>query len=71
MNKQKRNVTDYDVLTAMERYGGGFVSNLAKACFHAGYQNLTRIKLAFADLWLEYGKLAKHIEEEKNENPPL
>lgn len=67
----KPKITDYDVITAMERYGGGFASNLAKACMHADEQNLARIKLAFADLWQEYCELAEKIKESRDEKPPF
>lgn len=65
----KQQITDYDVITAMERYGGGFACNLAKACMHADSQNLARIKLTFADLWQQYGELAEKIKEKEDEKP--
>lgn len=67
----KPGITDYDVITAMERYGGSFASSLAVACFHADGQNLARIKLAFVDLWQEYYKLAERDRENKDEKPPF
>lgn len=67
----KPEITDYDVITAMERYGGSFASSLAVACFHADEQNLARIKLAFVNLWREYYKLAEKDRENKDENPPF
>ncbi len=73
-NDKESHITDYDVITAMERYGGGFASRLAVACTHAHMQNLARIKMAFADLWAEYYAMAvriKETEEGKNEAPPF
>lgn len=55
MDKQ---ITDYDVLAAMEKFGGGFASRLAVAGMHADAQNLARIKVAFADLWSSYRDMA-------------
>ena len=56
MGKQ---ITDYDVLETMYRYGGSFASHLATAGMHADAQNLARIKVAFADLWAIYRNLAE------------
>ena len=56
MDKQ---ITDYDVLAAMEKFGGSFASHLATAGMHANAQNLARIKVAFAGLWAIYRNLAE------------
>lgn len=52
-------VTDRDVLAAMEMKGGSFASHLAIACHYADEQNLARIKIAFADLWATYRRMAE------------
>lgn len=67
----KPEITDYDVITAMERYGGGFAGHLATACMYADEQNLARIKLAFTDLWQEYCELAEKIKEGRDEKSPF
>lgn len=51
-------VTDHEVLTAMERFGGSFASGLAKAWFCADAMNSARLRMAFPDLWEEYRKFA-------------
>jgi hypothetical protein len=51
-------VTDHEVLTAMERFGGSFASRLAKAWFCADAMNSARLRMAFPDLWEEYRKFA-------------
>lgn len=51
-------VTDHEVLTAMERFGGSFASGLAKAWFCADALNSARLHAAFPELWEEYRKFA-------------
>lgn len=47
-------VTDAEVIEAMRRYGGGFVSALAIASGNADHANLERIKSAWPEYWKEY-----------------
>lgn len=42
----------------MGKYGGSFAAALAKAALLADSDNLMRIKIAFADLWLKYEAVA-------------
>lgn len=51
-------VSDHEILTTMEQFGGSFASNLAKAWFNADAQNSARLRAAFPDLWEEYRKFA-------------
>ena len=44
-------VTDRDVIRAMELHGGAFASHLAIAATYADDVNLARIKQAFPELW--------------------
>jgi hypothetical protein len=61
-------VPDYRILEAMEMYGGGFASRLAKAALHADDKNLATLKQAFPALWRHYEIIAKRLEEEGREN---
>ena len=51
-------VTDYDVIVAMDKSGGGFAKALAGAARRADSHNLDRIKRAFPDYWEQYTLLA-------------
>lgn len=50
MTEQQR----YDMLRAMEVYGGGFASHLAKAWMVADSYNSNRLAAAFPDLIAKY-----------------
>lgn len=50
----EREERDYQIVDAMECYGGGFVKALAQAWRHGDPINRRRIKMAFADYWQEY-----------------
>ncbi len=52
-------VDDYDIVNAMRRYGGSFVSGLGKLWFSADADNKRRLKTAFPEYWEKYAKLAK------------
>lgn len=56
----------YYVYTAMQKYGGGFVSNLGQALMRADYNNTLRIKSAFPEYWSENLEIGKQIWEEEN-----
>lgn len=51
--------SDFAVTEAMLVYGGSFVRALGRAARCADPVNLTRIKVAFPDLWTEYADIAK------------
>lgn len=51
-------MNDYAVTEAMMIYGGSFVRALGQACRAADPENLARVKLAFADYWIEYTGIA-------------
>jgi hypothetical protein len=53
-------VTDLDVLDAMERYGGGFVSALAVAWRKADDDNRRRLRGAFPHYWEQYTAAAQN-----------
>lgn len=53
------NVDDFDVLRAMERYGGGFIRSFAALMRHADHHNFSRLKAAFPDYWEEYKTMAE------------
>ena len=57
---------DYDILAAMDLYGGGFVKSLAICARRADSNNLLKLKLAFSDYWTQYGNMAA-AEEEHND----
>lgn len=52
-------VTDWHIIEAMTRYGGGFIKHLALACKHADLTNLRRIKNAFPEEWTQYATFAE------------
>ena len=51
-------MTDYDIIKAMIRYGGSFVSGLGRAAQCADEENLQRIKETWPEYWEQYSKLA-------------
>lgn len=61
-------MTDFKILKAMRKYGGGFATQLAIAAYCADDENLARIKAAFPDLWEKYAKFAE-IDEQKTNQP--
>jgi len=48
--------TNWQIIAAMKKYGGGFAKALANAAACADETNLNRIKAAFPDFWLDYKK---------------
>lgn len=52
-------VADRNVVAAMIRFGGSFVSALGEACFHADAQNLAKIKATWPEYWAEYTEMAR------------
>jgi hypothetical protein len=60
--------TDYDIVNAMDRFGGSFVRNLAACCHTADPVNFLKLKAAFPDVWAEYAELVqmiRHRDEER------
>ena len=57
-------IQDYEVINAMQRYGGGFVSQLGHAAALADSDNLRRIKETWADYWAGYTQLVKEMRKE-------
>ena len=50
---------EFDVVTAMQDYGGSFVKALAE-CFHrADHINFEILKEAFPDYWEQYERVAE------------
>jgi len=52
-------VDDNEIVNAMWRYGGGFVSGLGKLWYSADADNKQRLKTAFPEYWAKYAALAK------------
>lgn len=50
---------DWQLIEAMEKYGGSFASSIAKACYHADGINYMRIRQAFPDLFEDAKKFLK------------
>lgn len=48
---------DLDIIEAMEKYGGSFVSHLAAAAKHADSKNLAKLKAAFPEYWKQYAEM--------------
>ena len=59
---------DSAVISAMISRGGSFVQALGEAALRADPQNLRLIKNTWAYEWLEYSKMAEHIEKERRKN---
>jgi len=59
-------ITDYDVLAAMERFGGSFVASLSRAARMADSVNLAKIKATWPELWAECEDMAR-IEEQRHD----
>ena len=55
MSKSK----DYKTITEMDASGGSFVKALSNAAMRADETNYTKLKNAFPDYWVEYGKRAE------------
>lgn len=58
-----RTEKNYDIVEAMETYGGSFVQALAKCFLHADYQNFSKLKKAFPEYWNEYAEMAQKQNE--------
>jgi hypothetical protein len=56
-------VTDYEIVQAMERFGGGFVRALALAFTAADPVNTAKLKAAFPEIWAEY---AEHVRMQRD-----
>jgi hypothetical protein len=52
-------MTDYEIVAAMDAFGGSFARAIAAAWYKADHENQARIKAAFPDLWAEYTELAE------------
>lgn len=55
---------DFDILTAMEKFGGSFASSLAKTAKLADLENYRKLKSAFPELWNQYALFV----DKNNEN---
>lgn len=51
--------TDYEIVCAMERFGGSFVRNLAALCHSADPINMAKIKAAWPEYFEEYAEIAQ------------
>jgi hypothetical protein len=54
--------TDWEIVQAMERFGGSFVRMLAACCHKADPVNFAKIKATWPELWAEY---AEHVRMER------
>lgn len=52
-------ISDHDIITAMQSHGGSFVRHLAQAYVHADEMNQIRLRTAFRDYWEEYDEIAR------------
>jgi len=57
MNSTK--VSDYEVINAMETYGGGFVKALAVAFRRADGTNFAKLRYTFDEYWKQYQQMAQ------------
>jgi hypothetical protein len=53
------NQSDYNTITAMENYGGQFVTRLAAAYIAADDDNRAIIRTAFQAIWSRYAEIAE------------
>lgn len=51
--------TDYDIVQAMQTFGGSFVQKLAVAYQFADSTNRARLTAAFPEYWARYRELAR------------
>ena len=49
-------ITEYDLLVAMQRFGGGFASALAVAWMRADQNNAAKLRREFSDLLNSYAR---------------
>lgn len=54
---------DYEVVMAMQKYGGSFVQHLGILAMHADPRNLQLIKDTWTEYWLNYEQMAKADKE--------
>ena len=52
-------MTDWEIVQAMERYGGSFIQALAVLSHRADEDNLRRIKAAWPEYWQQYSEMAE------------
>ena len=50
---------DYQILEAMQTYGGSFVKQLALLCRLADVNNFQKLKNTFSNYWIEYESFVK------------
>jgi hypothetical protein len=60
-------VNDYEIVQAMQTYGGSFVQALATAFQCADHQHQARLKAAFPELWQQYDDLARRALERRRQ----
>lgn len=53
---ERQRQEDWEIIEAMEKYGGNFVQAIAKACYCADGNNYMKIREAFPELFEEYKK---------------
>ncbi len=51
--------TDWEIVQAMDRFGGSFVRALAELCHRADPENLAKIKETWPEYWQEYAELSE------------
>jgi hypothetical protein len=54
-------MSEYDIVTMMLKYGGGFAQALAEAWMKADLDNQRRIKDAFPDLFEQYKQMRERM----------
>jgi hypothetical protein len=61
-------VSDYEIVAAMQRFGGSFAQALAVAAQRADPENFGRLKMAFPEMWREYEELARLARQRAEEH---
>lgn len=57
--------SEYDILEAMERFGGSFVKNLARLYRSGDLVNQGKLRAAFEDYFIQYDEMATHLLQQK------
>lgn len=56
VNGEAQKMEDFEIIEAMEKYGGNFVKAIAKACYCADGFNYMKLRGTFPEIFEEYKK---------------
>ncbi len=58
---------DFEIIEAMEKYGGSFMRAIAYAAMRADMFNLEKLKCTFETEWKQYKNMAEREKKVQNE----